>query len=56
MIGIIDELNANEKVGEVRIGLVDDNPINKEIVEMMLSKYQNIYDINISDWNDLIDH
>jgi len=52
----IDRLNVNDKVGTVAIRIDDNNPMNREIIEMMIDNYKNVYCISICDSNDLVDN
>ena len=53
---MINEMNVNQKVGTIVIGLNDNNPINEEIIRMMNNNYKNVYSIAVSDYNDSVDN
>jgi len=56
VMNMINELNVNHKVGEISITLSNNNPINEEIIRMMISNYDNVYSILVYDYNDSIDN
>ena len=56
IIKIINELNANHKVGIIGIKLRNNNPINDEIIRMMINNYKNVYNIVVFDYNDSVDN
>ena len=39
---MINELNVNHKVGRILIGLSNSNPINDEIIRMMINSCNNV--------------
>ena len=53
---MIDELDVNHKVGSIYIKLIQDNPINTEILKTMTRRYQNAYNVGIKDYSDNIDN
>ena len=52
VLRMIDRLNANSKVGIVRIRLDSDYKWNSEILTLIANKYTNIYAISVWDYND----
>ena len=56
IVNLIENLNANDKVGIIMIGIEDKNPINTEILDRMSIRYKNVYQIVIFDWLDYVDH
>ena len=44
---MINELNVNQKVGIIQIRLDNNNPINEEIIRMMVNNYNNVYEIYV---------
>ena len=53
---MINELNVNHKVGIIEIDLRNSNPINDEIIRMMINNYKNVYCIDVCDRNDSVDN
>jgi len=53
---MINELNLNHKVGKVIIRLNSDNPINNDIIRIMINMYHNLYSIVVRDNNDSVDN
>jgi len=53
---MINELNVNHKVGGIRIKLRNNNPINEEIIRIIINNYDNVYSILVYDYNDSIDN
>ena len=53
---IINELDINQKVGEIWIRLNNSNPINEEIIRMIINSYNNVYSIHVRDDNDSVDN
>jgi len=53
---MINEMNANQKVGTIFIRLYNNNPINTDIIIMMINRYKNLYDISIKDSNYSVDN
>ena len=53
---MINELNVNHKVGIIGIILRNSNPINDEIIRMMINNYKNVYYISVYDENDSVDN
>jgi len=54
---MIDELNVNQKVGQIFIKISNENPIDIEIIRMMINnKYHNLYWIWILDCNNSMDN
>ena len=49
MIKKIKELNIDEKIGIIKIGIDDRNLINEEIIEIIINNYINVNWIEISD-------
>ena len=56
VIKMINELNINQKVGEIAIKLNNNNPINEEMIRMMISNYNNVYRICLYDSNNSVDN
>ena len=56
VIKMINELNVNQKVGEISIRLNHYNLINEQTIRMMINNYNNVYSISIVDRNDSIDN
>jgi len=56
LIKMVNELNVNQKVGRICIGLSNDNPINEEIIRMVIDSCHNLYDIYVEDKNDSVDN
>jgi len=52
MMNMINELNVNHKVGMIWIKLNNNNPINEEIIRMMVNSCNNVYDIAVDNYND----
>jgi len=52
VLGMINTLNSDSKVGELCIELNSDNELNIEIVNLIIDKYTNVYDFVILDYND----
>jgi len=52
VLRMIDRVNANSKVGIVRIRLDSDYKWNSEILTLIANKYTNIYAISVWDYND----
>jgi len=44
---MINEINVNHKVGMIWIKLNNYNPINDEIIRIMINNYDNVYCINV---------
>jgi len=55
MIDMVDQLGVNHKVSRIVIRLRIDNPIDIGIVKSMVSKYNNVYGIEIYDHMDRVD-
>ena len=53
---MINEINVNQKVGEISIKLRNNNIIDQEIIRMMINNYDNVYVINVIDYNDSVDN
>ena len=53
---MIDELNVNQKVGEIGIGISNTNPINEQIIRIMINNYKNVYNIYVIDITDSVDN
>ena len=53
---MITQLNVNQKVGGIAIKLRNSNPINDEIIRMMINNYNNVYCIYVFDYNDSVDN
>ena len=53
---MIDELKVNHKVGGIWIKLNKNNPINEQIIRMMITSYHNVYSIGVYDYNDSVDN
>ena len=51
----INTLNANSNVGTVVISFDDRNEWNDDILKLVISRYSNIYDISVSDYNNYVD-
>ena len=51
MMKMVDELNVNQKVGIITININKNNPINEEIIGIMVSNYHNVYQIEVFDRN-----
>jgi len=49
MINMIDELNVNNRVGRIILKLINESPINTEILTIMTGRYSNVYYICIDD-------
>ena len=56
MMKMINQLNVNHKVGRIWITLRNNNPINEEIIRMINNNYNNVYGIDVRDWNDSVDN
>jgi len=56
VINMINELNVNHKVGGIWIQLDNNNPINTEIIRIMINRYNNVFSIFIRDHNDSVDN
>ena len=52
---MINTLNANSNVGTVVISFDDRNEWNDDILKLVISRYSNIYDISVSDYNNYVD-
>jgi len=52
---MIDEYNVNHKVGMLSIKCKNSNPVDQEVLMTMVSKYQNVYSLIISDYNHTVD-
>ena len=55
-MNMINELNVNQKVGRIWITLNNDNPINEEIIRMIINSCNNVYQIYICDENNSVDN
>jgi len=55
VITMVNELNANNKVGTVLLTISDDNQIDQHIMDNIINNYNNVYCININDYGDSID-
>jgi len=55
VMNMINEVNGNHKVGKLVIKLDTNNKWNEQVLTAMIKRYQNIYDIWIVDYNDLVD-
>jgi len=53
---MINGLNVNQKVGRIEIKLRNRNPINEEIMRMVTNNYNNVYWIEVDDYNDSVDN
>ena len=53
---MINELNVNQKVIVIVIRLNDNNPINDEIIRIMIDSCNNVYSIDLCDNNDSVDN
>ena len=53
---MINTLNANTNVGKVWIGLDSSNKWNSKIVKLIINRFTNVYNINVSDLNNSVDH
>jgi len=51
VIGMINTLNVDSKVGRVVIELSDNHEWNSEILALITNRYTNVYYIVINDWN-----
>jgi len=57
LIDVIDELNVNDKVGEIHIKLNQSiEKINRQIIKTMINRYHNVYSIGIYDQNDIVNN
>jgi len=56
VIDMIDELDVNNKVGTIWIGVNSANVINKSMITSMVTNYHNLYYIYVEDYLDSIDH
>jgi len=56
VIEMIDTLNSNSNVGRLGIRPSSNHQWNSEIVELIISKYTNVYDIVVLDYNNSVDH
>jgi len=57
VLEMIDRVNANSNVGEVRIS-IDSKYMkwNSEILIMMMNRYRNVYHIDLNQRNDQVDY
>ena len=46
---MIDQLNANQKVGQLWIKINNENKFDDELIIKMFNKYNNLYNIYIHD-------
>ena len=53
---MINQLNADHKVGMIQIKLNHKNPMNEQIVRMMTNNYNNVYCIYVVDNNNEVDN
>ena len=51
VLKLIDDLNVNERVNSICIGIRPSNHFSNEFIEWVLRKYKNICDITIIDWS-----
>ena len=56
VLRIIDTLNANSNVGRVQIRLNSNHKWNSEIIILITNRYNNVYDIEVWDSNESVDH
>ena len=54
LMSMLDEMGVNEKVGEIGIRFMNDNPISEVMIEKMSRKYKNMYRIRIVDETDRV--
>jgi len=52
VIEMIDRLNANSKVGIVRIGHYSDSQWNNEVVTLITNRYTNMHTIGVHNYDD----
>lgn len=55
MMNMVDELKVNYKVGKVYVRASNDNKLIQEVVQMMVDRYHNVYEIGVNDSNDQVD-
>jgi len=56
VIEMINGLNVNQRVGAICINLNDKNPMNGEIIRMMINNYKNVFTIIVYDGSDSVDN
>ena len=52
---MVDRNNVNDKVGSIGMKLSEENQMDREILDSMIEKYRNVYQISIRDRTNVID-
>ena len=56
VLRMINTVNTDTNIGRVDIGLTRYNQWNSEIVTLITNRYNNVYHVEVSDWNNSVDH